>query len=78
MTGTFTIKLNITDIPEFVTTANSITNDINLSQGQSVASGKSLMGVYSLNLCKPINLIVHDRKDDSIVFKKFGKWITIN
>ena len=71
----FIIKLELNDIPDFLHTAQSLPNDINLVQGQVVASGKSLMGIYALDISKPIKLLVRDRDNDDIVMVKFNKWI---
>lgn len=75
MKDVFKIKLDIADINEFIKVASSISNDINLFQGNTVASGKSLVGLYSLDLTREINLIIHNRINDDIVYENFGKWI---
>lgn len=75
MKNIFTIKLDITEIRRFIEAASSIPNNVNLVQGQNVASGKSIMGLYSLDLSRPIELVVYDREDDGIVYSKFGKWL---
>lgn len=75
MKNIFKIKLDIKDVPGFIMAANSISSDINLTQNNKVVSGKSIMGVFSLDLSAPMNLIVRDREDDSLVNEKFGKWI---
>lgn len=76
MKNVFEIKLDIPDIAAFIQIANSITNDVCLYQGVNTVSGKSVMGVYALDLSKPINLIVRDRESNDIVYEKFGKWLT--
>lgn len=75
MKDIFKIKLDIADINEFINAAGSIPNDINLFQGNTVASGKSLVGLYSLDLTREINLIIHNRINDDIVYENFEKWI---
>lgn len=75
MKDVFKIKLDIADINEFINVASSISNDINLFQGNTIASGKSLVGLYSLDLTREINLIIHNRINDDIVYENFGKWI---
>lgn len=75
MKDIFKIKLDISQVKEFITAANSISNNVNLAQHNALASGKSIMGIYSLDLSQPIDLIVYDRVDDGIVYTKFGKWL---
>lgn len=75
MQDVFTIKLDIADVPKFVDSANAIPNNVNLVQNSTVASGKSLIGLFSLDLSKEIKLIVYDRDSDDLVYKRFGQWI---
>lgn len=75
MKNIFRVKLDICDIGDFINTANSISNNVVLYQGQTTASGKSIIGIYSLNLNSTVNMIVYDRVNDNIVYEKFGKWL---
>lgn len=78
MKEVFKIKIDFSDIAEireFVNKANTIPNDVNLFQAYTTVSGKSILGVSSLDLNKPISLIVRDREDDEIVCKTFGRWL---
>ena len=75
MKNIFKIKLDFADIYNFVKATTSISNNVNLVQGQMVSSGKSIMGIYALDLGKPIELIVYDRSDDDVIYSKFGKWL---
>lgn len=73
----FKIDLAPSDISRFVDRANTIPNDVNLFQeDNTVASGKSIMGVCALDFNKAIYMIVYDRTDDNIVYKTFGDWIS--
>lgn len=76
MKSMYKIKLDINDVNDFLKIANTITNDINLAQGSSVVSGKSLMGIFSLNLSEPINLIIRDlSEEEESIINKFENWI---
>ena len=75
MKDIFKIRLDILDASSFLKASNSIPNDVCVYQDNIIASGKSIMGVYALDLSKSINLIVRDRENDDIVYEKFGKWI---
>ena len=53
------IKLNsVSDIKEFVRYANEHNGDITLYSGKYVIDAKSVMGVFSLDLSKPIKMEV--------------------
>ena len=72
----YKIKLDLSEVNSFLDTANSINNDVNLSQGISVVSGKSLIGMLTLDFNKPISLIIRDvPNDDDSVIDKFQRWI---
>ena len=75
MRNIFTIKIDVSDVGEFVKAANDISNDINLFQGTYVVSGKSLMGICALDFSKPIKLTIRDVSNDTFVADKFEKWI---
>lgn len=75
MKNVFKIKLDVADIEHFLQEANSIPNEVCLYQGINTVSGKSIIGIYALDLTKPINLIVRERENDDIIYEKFGQWI---
>jgi len=71
----FTIMLNtIDDVKDFVNAVNSFDCDIDLSSGRYVIDAKSIMGIFSLDLSKPITVNVHcdDEKPIIAKLKKFA------
>lgn len=54
------IKLvSIDDVKDFVKKANMYDYDIDLSLGKYTIDAKSIMGIFSLDLSREINLTVH-------------------
>ena len=54
------IKLvSIDDVKDFVKKANMYDDDIDLSLGKYTIDAKSIMGIFSLDLSREINLTVH-------------------
>ena len=39
-------------------------SDIDLVQGRYTVDGKSIMGIFSLNLSEPINVIIHEENGE--------------
>ncbi len=74
----FRIRLDPSDIADFVEKASTLPNDINLFQDEVVVGGKSIMGVCTLNFNKDIYMVVRDRTDDRIVYQTFGNWLVDN
>jgi phosphocarrier protein HPr len=57
---TFNIALKtINDVKDFVNIVNKYDFDVDLSTGRYVVDAKSIMGIFSLDLSKPIKVEVH-------------------
>ena len=62
--NTIQISVNSIDkVKSFVSTISKFDNDFDLVSGRYVIDAKSIMGIFSLDLSKPINLSIH--ADDS-------------
>ena len=66
---TVDIKLSsIEDVRKFVDIVSKYDIDIDLSSGRYIVDAKSIMGIFSLDLSKPIDLNIHAENDvDSIL-----------
>lgn len=68
------IKLsNVADIREFVNVVILADYDVDLVQGRYVIDAKSIMGIFSLDLLSPINLVAHTENADAL-FEKIAKF----
>ncbi len=57
---TVTISLNSIDkVKAFVNTVTKFDSDFDLISGRYVIDAKSIMGIFSLDLSKPIDLTIH-------------------
>lgn len=64
----FTVHFqSITDVKDFVHTVNSFPYDVDLSSGRYVVDAKSIMGIFSLELQRPINIEIHNDHCDDLV-----------
>ena len=62
------IKLSLAEnVKSFVNIVNRYPYDIDLRSGRHVVDAKSIMGIYSLNLSKPVTLEVYDDKCDDLM-----------
>ena len=62
---TVTISLNSIDkVKSFVNAITKFHNDFDLVSGRYVIDAKSIMGIFSLDLSKPISLNIH--ADDNL------------
>lgn len=60
------ILKSINDVKDFVNTVNRYDFDVDLTSGRYVVDAKSIMGIFSLDLSKPIKVEVHT--DDCATF----------
>ena len=64
---TFNMLLSsINDVKDFVNTVSKYDFDVDLTSGRYVVDAKSIMGIFSLHLSKPIKVEVHS--DDADAF----------
>lgn len=56
----FTIQLkSINDVKDFVRLVNDFPYDVDLTSGRYIVDAKSIMGIFSLDLTKPIEVEIH-------------------
>lgn len=69
------IKLNSIDkVKEFVNIASNHIEDIDLMSGKYIIDAKSIMGIFSLDLSKVLQLVIHS--DDKQILKDFNKFLS--
>ena len=68
------IKLtNVKDIRDFVNQVILVDYEVDLVQGRYTIDAKSIMGIFSLDLLSPIDLVAHTENADALFegIKKF-------
>lgn len=70
-----TLKLaTISDVKEFVSIVTQCDYDVDLISGRYAVDAKSIMGIFSLDISKPITLEAHSDNTDDF-FAKIDKFI---
>jgi len=65
---TFNLLLSsINDVKDFVNIVSRYDFDVDLTSGRYVVDAKSIMGIFSLDLSKPIKVEVHDDNCDAFI-----------
>lgn len=68
---TFDLQLaSINDVKQFVNRACQMPFDIDIISGRYVIDAKSIMGIFSVDLSKPITVEVHGTEEDAKVFRE--------
>ena len=57
---------SIEDVKKFVNLVNMYEFDVDLVSGRYVVDAKSIMGIFSLDLLKPITLTAHSDDTDAL------------
>ena len=73
-----TVKISLNSIDKVKSFVNDLTkfdSDFDLVSGRYVIDAKSIMGIFSLDLSKPIDLNIHEEKNLDIVMKVLEPYI---
>ena len=62
------------DVNEFVAINNTFYGTIDCIESHRNIDGKSIMGVYSMDLSKPINVVYHGATGSEEIFKTLARW----
>lgn len=66
--NTVTVNLNgIEAVKRFNAVVSTFYSEIDIVKGRYVIDAKSIMGIFSLDLSKPINVVIHSHNEDEIV-----------
>ena len=73
-----TVQMSLNSIDKVKSFVNDITkfnNDFDLVSGRYVIDAKSIMGIFSLDLSKPINLNIHAEENMEDILKVLAPYI---
>ena len=60
---------SINDVKDFVNTVSRYDFDVDLISGRYIVDAKSIMGIFSLDLSKPIEMNIHADSCDELLAK---------
>ena len=67
---TFPVQLtSVSDIKAFVDAANRLDCDVDVACGRYLVNGKSIMGLFSIDLSTPVQVQVHGSQAQSDIFR---------
>ena len=73
---TVQISLNSIDkVKSFVNEISKFDNDFDLVSGRYVIDAKSIMGIFSLDLSKPINLNIHADENMNTILEAIKPYV---
>ena len=71
-----TINLRMAEnVKEFVNIVSQYAYDIDLRSGRFVVDAKSILGIFSLDLSKPIDLNIHAEDDSDVILQALKPYI---
>ncbi|MCR5322329.1 MAG: HPr family phosphocarrier protein [Lachnospiraceae bacterium] len=73
---TVKISLNSIDaVKSFVNTVTKYDSDFDLVSGRYVIDAKSIMGIFSLDLSKPIDLNIHTEENIDVILESLKPYL---
>ena len=73
---TVQISLNSIDkVKSFVNTVTQFDYDFDLISGRYTIDAKSIMGIFSLDLSKPIDLAIHVESDEADILEALAPYL---
>ena len=73
---TFNLLLSsINDVKDFVNIVSKYDFDVDLTSGRYVVDAKSIMGIFSLDLSQPLDMIIHKDGDISDILEAISSYI---
>ena len=69
----FPVKLQLEDLDDLLNISSNVNGLINLVQGTTVASAKSVLGLFNIDYTKPCKLLIQAylNEDELFEFKKY-------
>ena len=66
----FPVQLtSVSDIKAFVDAANRLDCDVDVACGRYLVNGKSIMGLFSIDLSAPVQVQIHGSQAQSDIFR---------
>lgn len=65
----------IVDVRDFVNAVVAFDGDVDLASGRYVVDGKSIMGIFSLDLLNPIEMTIHGEGNADALLAKVERFI---
>ena len=75
MSKTTVILATINDVKEFVSIVSLCDFDVDLISGRYAVDAKSIMGIFSLDLSKPIELTIHESDEIDEILKALQPYV---
>lgn len=58
---------SISDVRKFVDAVSRFSGDVDLQSDRYLVDAKSIMGIFSLDLMKPVAMVIHSDNADSLL-----------
>jgi phosphotransferase system HPr-like phosphotransfer protein len=58
---------SIADVQKFVNAVTRFNGDVDLQSGRYLVDAKSIMGIFSLDLTQPVDMMIHAEDTDELL-----------
>lgn len=63
---TYVLLNSVNKVNKFTKIVDNIEEDVDIKGGRYIVNAKSILGIFSLNLAEPLELIIHTEDEDRI------------
>jgi hypothetical protein len=63
---TYVLLNSVNKVNKFTKIVDNIGEDLDIKGGRYIVNAKSILGIFSLNLAEPLELIIHTEDDERI------------
>jgi phosphotransferase system HPr-like phosphotransfer protein len=63
---TYVLLNSVNKVNKFTKIVDNIEEDIDIKGGRYIVNAKSILGIFSLNLAEPLELIIHTEDENRI------------
>ena len=66
--NTLTLKLpSVSAVKDFTAKISKLEGDFDIGNGRYIVDARSIMGIFSLDLSKPLTLTIHTENPDEVI-----------
>ena len=71
----FVLLDSMDKVKDFVDVVSGFKSDVDLESGRFMVDAKSILGIISLNLSKPLQVLVRDKSEEEVIRKSISGFL---
>ena len=71
----FVLLDSMDKVKDFVDVVSGFKSDVDMESGRFMVDAKSILGIISLNLSKPLQVLVRDKSEEEVIRKSISGFL---